>query len=154
SSVVWPYSAVAQEAGSEEAAESAGQLQEIVVTAQRRSESAQDVPISISAFSGDKLEAGGVTSALELGHVDPSVKTNFNQGVAFPCLRGIGNIAAGVVGNESSVAMYLDDFYYTRLFSSILELNSVDRVEVLKGPQGTLFGRNASGGAIQVFTRD
>ena len=110
------------------------QLQEIVVTAQRRNENVQRVPISISAFTGDTLKAGGVTTALELGQVDPSVKMNFSVGVAYPFVRGIGNTAAGVVGNESSIAIYVDDFYYTRLFSSILELNSIYRVEILKGP--------------------
>ncbi|WP_176595018.1 TonB-dependent receptor [Sphingobium sp. 15-1] len=133
---------------------SGDQLHEITVTAQRRAQSAQDVPISVAAFDGAQLQASGITSAIELGHVDPSVKTNFNQGIAFPFLRGIGNMAAGVIGNESSVAIYVDDFYYTRLYSSIVGLNDVEHVEVLKGPQGTLFGRNASGGAIQIFTKD
>ncbi|KRB80664.1 hypothetical protein ASE00_16640 [Sphingomonas sp. Root710] len=141
-------------AASESAGETSDRLQEIVVTAQRRAENVQNVPVAISAFGGDSLKATGVTSILQLKQVDPSLNTSFNQGVAFPSLRGIGNIAAGLVGNEASVAMYVDDVYYTRLYSSLLNLGDIDRVEVLKGPQGTLFGRNATGGAIQVFTRD
>lgn len=153
--VLTSASAFAQETNAAGTADNnMGQLQEIVVTAQRRSENVQNVPIAISAFSGASLKSGGVTSVLDLGHADPSLQANFNQGVAYPFLRGIGNIAAGVVGNESSVAVYVDDMYFTRLFSSIVGLNSIERVEVLKGPQGTLFGRNASGGAIQMFTKD
>lgn len=152
-----PTTSFAQQTNSavaESAIDAGDRLQEIVVTAQRRSENVQNVPVAISAFSGDALQANGVGSILELKHADPSLNTAFNQGVAFPSLRGIGNISAGLVGNEASVAMYVDDVYYTRLYSSLLNLGNIDRVEVLKGPQGTLFGRNATGGAIQVFTKD
>lgn len=153
-----PATAFAQQgaaaAGAQDASDTGDRLQEIVVTAQRRSENVQNVPVAISAFGGDALQATGVSSILQLKQVDPSLNTAFNQGVAFPSLRGIGNISAGVVGNEASVAMYVDDIYYTRLYSSFLNLGDIDRVEVLKGPQGTLFGRNATGGAIQIFTKD
>jgi iron complex outermembrane receptor protein len=130
------------------------QLTDIVVTAQRRTENVQDAPVSVNAFSADTLRATGVTSALQLSQIDPSLNISFNADTAYPFIRGIGNIAAGVIGNEASVGTYIDNVYYARLFSALLDLGDVQHVEVLKGPQGTLFGRNTSGGAIQIFTKD
>jgi len=132
----------------------AGQLQEIVVTAQRREQKLQNVPVAVSAFGGEKLRASGVDNLKDLAHVDPSLNVAQVVGVYLPFLRGIGNPAAGNLGNESSVPVYIDDMYYTRLSTAYLAINSIERVEVLKGPQGTLFGRNSSGGAIQMFTKD
>ena len=130
------------------------QLQEIVVTAQRREQNLQDTPISISAFNAQALQANGVTSVKELGQIVSSLNLSGNEGVVYPVLRGIGNLNGGNAGNESSVAVYLDDVYYSRLSPAYLALGSIDRVEVLNGPQGTLFGRNSSGGALQLFTKD
>ncbi|KQX23245.1 hypothetical protein ASD39_05200 [Sphingomonas sp. Root50] len=130
------------------------QLQDIVVTAQRREQKLQDVPVSVSAFGGAALQASGVSTIKELSFVDPSLNIPQVVGVYLPFLRGIGNAAGGNLGNESSVPVYIDDLYYTRLSTAYLAINSIDRVEVLKGPQGTLFGRNSSGGAIQMFTKD
>ncbi len=129
-------------------------LEEIVVTAQRRSQRLQNVPIAVSAFSARSLRASGVTTVKDLAQVVPSLQVSNTAGVYLPFIRGVGNGAAGTVGNESSVATYIDDVYYTRLSSAYLTLGSIDRVEVLNGPQGTLFGRNSSGGAIQMFTKD
>ena len=131
-----------------------GQLQDIVVTAQRREQKLQDVPVAVTAFSGSTLQASGVSTIKELAFVDPSLNVPQVVGVYLPFLRGIGNPAGGNLGNESSVPVYIDDLYYARLSTAYLAINSIDRVEVLKGPQGTLFGRNASGGAIQMFTKD
>jgi iron complex outermembrane receptor protein len=130
------------------------QLVEIVVTAQRREQNLQDTPAAVSAFGGQELQGRGVSSVQELGQVDSSLNIPAAAGVYLPFLRGIGNDAAGSVGNESSVPVYIDDVYYTRLSTAYLALGDIDRVEVLKGPQGTLFGRNSSGGAIQMFTKD
>ena len=130
------------------------QLSDIVVTAQRREQRLQDVPVSVSAFDEKTLSASGVASVKDLAYVEPSLNIQHSAGVYLPFLRGIGNAAAGTVGNESSVPVYIDDVYYTRLSSAYLAINSVSRVEVLKGPQGTLFGRNSSGGAIQIITKD
>ena len=130
------------------------QLQEIVVTAQRREQNLQDTPVAVSAFNGAQLQASGVSTVKDLTQVDASLSVDYAAGVYLPFLRGIGNNAAGNVGNESSVAVYIDDVYYSRLSSAYLALGDIDRVEVLNGPQGTLFGRNSSGGAIQMFTRD
>ncbi|WP_164975545.1 TonB-dependent receptor [Sphingobium fluviale] len=152
-----PLYAIAQDAPAPAAATEeveATQLQDIVVTAQRREQRLQDVPVAVTAFSGATLQASGIENVKDLAHVDPSL--NFGQvvGVYLPFLRGIGNPAGGNLGNESSVPVYIDDMYYTRLSTAYLAINSIERVEVLKGPQGTLFGRNSSGGAIQMFTKD
>lgn len=156
-----PLPAFAQDAGgsapgSVETSTSASenQLQDIVVTAQRREQKLQDVPVAVTAFSGAALQASGISNVKDLAHVDPSLNIPQVVGVYLPFLRGIGNPAAGNLGNESSVPVYIDDMYYTRLSTAYLAINSIERVEVLKGPQGTLFGRNSSGGAIQMFTKD
>jgi len=125
----------------------------IVVTAQRREQNLQDTPVSVTAFSSDTLAESGVTNLQELASIAPALQVSSTAGVYLPFLRGVGNGNASV-GNESSVATYIDDLYYTRLATAYLELGSMDRVEVLNGPQGTLFGRNSSGGAIQMFTKD
>lgn len=143
-----PGSVEASTSGSE------NQLQDIVVTAQRREQKLQDVPVSVTAFGGAALQASGVATIKDLAVVDPSLNIPQVVGVYLPFLRGIGNAAGGNLGNESSVPVYIDDMYYTRLTTAYLAINSIDRVEVLKGPQGTLFGRNSSGGAIQMFTND
>lgn len=154
-----PMSARAQDSGAAAAdpasdAADNSQLQDIVVTAQRREQKLQDVPVSVTAFGGEVLEARGIDTVKDLAHVDPSLNVPQVVGVYLPFLRGVGNAAGGNLGNESSVPVYIDDLYYTRLSTAYLAIDSVERVEVLKGPQGTLFGRNASGGAIQMFTKD
>lgn len=132
---------------------SAAQLEEIIVTAQKRSENIMDVPISIAAFSADALDKSNVTSTDDLQTVVPGV--NFSRQVtAFtPYIRGIGS-NNGAVGQEASVAMYLDGIYQSLPAGNVMGFNNVERVEVLKGPQGTLFGRNATGGAISIVTKD
>lgn len=142
-------------ASAQDAATNGGdaQLQDIVVTAQRRSERLQDTPVAVSAFNAETLKSSGVANLADLSHVAPSLQVSSTAGVYLPFLRGVGN-NNGSLGNESSVATYIDDVYYTRLATAYLELGSIDRVEVLNGPQGTLFGRNSSGGAIQMFSKD
>ncbi|WP_176489165.1 TonB-dependent receptor [Rhizorhabdus dicambivorans] len=151
-----PASLYAQSANpaAADAADGADQLQEIVVTAQRREQNLQDTPVAVSAFNAQQLLSSGVANVRDLAHVDASLNIPSAAGVYLPFLRGIGNSAGGNVGNESSVAGYIDDVYYSRLSTAYLALGSMERVEVLKGPQGTLFGRNSSGGAIQMFTKD
>lgn len=131
-----------------------GQLEEIVVTAQKRGQNLQDVPVSVTAFSAATIDRVGLARASEIAKVDPSIKIGTSNSVVLPFIRGIGNFSATNIGNESSVPVYIDDVYYSRLQTAYLELNNVERIEVLKGPQGTLFGRNASGGAVQIYTRD
>lgn len=128
-------------------------LQEIVVTAQKRSQNLQEVPIAVSAVTSSSLAAANITTAADLGRIVPALNIFSTGGVVQPFLRGIGN-PASLTGNEGSVAVYLDDVYVARVPVSLLELNSISRIEVLKGPQGTLFGRNASGGLVHIITRD
>jgi len=129
------------------------EVQEIIVTAQRRKERLQDVPIVVSAFAGDQLEAAGVQSTLDLAAVTPGLEFGTQAAYGQPFLRGVGTVANGP-GVESPVALYVDGIYYGAMIGSVLTLNNIEQVEVLKGPQGTLFGRNATGGLIQITTKD
>ena len=135
------------------AAASGPALPEIVVTAQRKRENLQDVPITVTAVSAAKLSAGGVQNTQDLTAVVPGLTFPSSEGTALPHIRGVGGTAVAP-GVENSVALYVDGVYYGTAAGSILSLNNVSNIEVLKGPQGTLFGRNATGGLIQVITKD
>jgi iron complex outermembrane receptor protein len=130
----------------------AGQVEEVVVTAQKRSEKLQDVPIAITAVTANAIRASGVTSSVDLNKLVPSFTYTQVQGFSSPFVRGVGttNITAG---DEPSVATYIDGVYQGSTLTSALPYNNVDRIEVLKGPQGTLYGRNAAGGLINIITR-
>jgi len=128
-------------------------LAEIVVTAQKRSQNVQDTPLSITAVSGDTLVKAGIQQVGELNRIDPALQISAGAGVLTTFIRGVGNPVT-TAGNEASVPVYIDDVYFIRAAAPFFDLASVERVEVLKGPQGTLFGRNASGGVISVYTRD
>jgi iron complex outermembrane receptor protein len=141
-------------AQAQEASTSEGALEEVIVTAQKREENAQDVPIAITALSADDLAAAGTTSTVDLKSVVPSL--NITTGVAgfgMPRLRGIGASGQGP-GIENPVAVYIDDVYYGATFGNIQSLFDTAQVVVSKGPQGTLYGRNTTGGLIQIRTRD
>lgn len=131
-----------------------GVLEEIIVTAQKRAQSIQDVPISITAFSGDFLEENGIQLIDEVANITP----NFNiAGSTQPAggriqIRGMG--ATGNNAIESSVAVFIDGVYYPRVGSVIGLLNDIQSFEVLRGPQGTLFGRNTVAGALNITTRN
>jgi iron complex outermembrane receptor protein len=130
-----------------------GGLEEVVVVAQRRAENQQTIPVTVSALTADQLESANVTSALDVGKLVPSLSVTSNSASVLLFMRGVGsNVSA--IGSEASVAAYVDNVYYSRLVPSFLRFNSIDHIEVLQGPQGTLFGRNASGGLINVITRD
>ncbi|SNS57347.1 TonB-dependent receptor [Sphingopyxis indica] len=125
---------------------------EIVVTAQRQSERLQDVPIAVSAFSSEALEAQQIKTPSDLQLTLPNVtftKTNFT-GASFT-IRGIGDLCVGTTC-DSATAIHLngDPLFSTRLFET--EFFDLERVEVLRGPQGTLFGRNATSGVVNVIT--
>lgn len=130
-----------------------GQIGDIVVTAQRRSESAQKVPIAITAFTGEMATSMGITSTTSLSGRVPSLSvSNVGPGnIIF--MRGVGNDNVAV-NAESSTAIYIDGAYIYSANGNILPLFDLDRLEVLKGPQGTLFGRNATAGVVQVITKD
>ena len=123
-----------------------------MVTAQRRPERPEDVPISLTALSGEELERMQATDMAGLGKVVPSLVMTRTSVFTQPFLRGVGKRSN--LGVENSVATYVDGVYLASSISALLDLRGIDRVEVLNGPQGTLFGRNATGGVIQVITRD
>jgi iron complex outermembrane receptor protein len=129
------------------------QLEHMIVTAQKRSENLQEVPVSISAFAGEDLVSYGVRDTQQLQIITPGLVYNNTGSSAQPYLRGVGTRFA-FAGLEPSVATYVDDRYLARAQATIFELADVERIEVLKGPQGTLYGRNATGGAIRVVTMD
>ncbi|MBR2171117.1 TonB-dependent receptor [Sphingopyxis sp.] len=133
------------------AEDSAADSGDIVVTAQRRSERATDVPISITALGADTLEAAGVLSTGDLGKVTPGLSMDRAGPFSQPTIRGIGSSVTGP-GINTSVATYIDGYYQPSTVSSDFSLADVASVQVLKGPQGTLFGRNSTGGAILVTT--
>jgi iron complex outermembrane recepter protein len=128
-------------------------LQEIVVTAQQRRENLQSVPISVTAISGLNLDSSGITTTTQLAQAVAglSMRVTYNQ--LEPTIRGVGTSAAGP-GIENPVALYVDDVYYASQIATAFSMIDVEQVAVLKGPQGTLFGRNATGGVIQLTTRD
>jgi iron complex outermembrane receptor protein len=128
-------------------------LQEIVVTAQRRRENLQDVPITVTAVTADSLAAVGITNTADLVNVVPGMLVQTSAGYSLPHLRGVGVTAIGA-GIENSVALYVDGVYRGVSSSDAVSLNNIAQIEVEKGPQGTLFGRNATGGLIQVTTLD
>lgn len=134
-------------------AEDTGGVQDIIVTATRRGENLQDVPISVSAFSASDLAATGTSNAQDLAAVTPGL-TMANQSAGItPFIRGVGAVD-NTVGQEAAVATYVDGVYISSVYGSLFTFNNIERVEVLKGPQGTLFGRNATGGLIHVITKD
>lgn len=128
-------------------------VEEVVVTAQRRSERLQDVPLSISALTSDALENKGVSDAQALTSVVPGLQFGSQGPAGTPFIRGVGAVL-GNPSDEPSVATYVDGVYIAAPFANYTAFNNIERIEVLKGPQGTLFGRNATGGVIQVITPD
>jgi iron complex outermembrane receptor protein len=145
----------AQNSGSESASSDTGtaQLGEIIVTAQKRSENLENVPITVDAISGDTLSRSNINMQQALSQVTPNVVVNQFATYVSPFIRGIGSKIENV-GLDPSSSVYLDDEYMARASSGLFEFSDVDRIEVLKGPQGTLYGRNAVGGAIRIITTD
>lgn len=127
----------------------------IVVTARRREERLVDVPLSITAISGDDLVASGVQDITEIGQEVPNLTLEVSRGTnttltAF--IRGVGQ-QDPVAGFEAGVGLYVDDVYLNRPQAAVLDIYDVERIEVLRGPQGTLYGRNTIGGAIKYVSR-
>lgn len=128
-------------------------LEEVVVTAQRRQENLQEVPISVVAIPADALDAGGIRGTVNLPELVPSVQLGRSGPAGLFFVRGVGNIS-GASGEEGANAFYVDGVYIYEKQATVLKFNNIERVEVLKGPQGTLFGRNSSGGLVHVITRE
>jgi iron complex outermembrane recepter protein len=127
----------------------------VVVTAQRREQSLIDVPLSVSAFDAQLLSDLGVTDLTEVSKVTPNVTLEVSRGTnttltAF--IRGVGQ-QDPVAGFEAGVGVYIDDVYLNRPQAAVLDVFDVERIEVLRGPQGTLYGRNTIGGAVKYVTQ-
>lgn len=129
----------------------AATLEEMVVTAQKREESLQDVPVTITAFGQSQLQEAGFDSISDLTQMSPSLQFGNFGPVTFVTMRGIGNENT-TAGGDPGVAMHLDGVYMGRPVASLFSAFDTERVEILRGPQGTLYGRNATGGSINLIT--
>lgn len=131
-------------------------LQEIIVTAQKREQSLQDVPIAITALGGEALQANRVVSVADLSGLAPGLTTAPTAGgTKIPQFSMRGTTGNGSVpGSDRQVGIYIDGVYIAASRGAIFDLPDIERIEVLRGPQGTLFGRNATAGAISITTRD
>ncbi len=137
------------------AQEGASNEEEIVVTARRREESLQDVPVAVSAYSGDQLDAAGAQDLTAISQTTPNVtleNSRATNSTLTAFIRGVGQ-QDPVAGFEQGVGIYLDDVYLNRPQGAVLDVYDVERIEVLRGPQGTLYGRNTIGGAVKYVTR-
>jgi iron complex outermembrane recepter protein len=134
--------------------DSGQQLEEVIVTAQKRAENIQDVPLSIVSVSGEALQAAGITSPLDLGKVVPALRiytgSIYTSGITIR-IRGFGS-GQGNTATDADVASYLDGAFVPRPGAILSSFLDISNVEVLSGPQGTLFGRNAAMGALSINT--
>ncbi len=132
-----------------------GMLEEIVVTAQKKAESLQDAPISLAAFNADQLQTSGISGLADLSGNVPSLAIEpfptSNATLRF-YIRGIGVIDAQIT-QDPAIGVYIDGVYIARSSGNALDIADLERIEVLRGPQGTLYGRNTTGGAINLITR-
>ena len=148
----------AQQAAAAATASDSGQLEEIVVTAEKRSENLQEAPIAITAFTAQALQDKNITDVSGLARLTPNVNLDTaspfggSNEVLSASIRGIGQDDFGI-NLDPGVGVYVDGIYYARTTGANVDLLDVNQVEILKGPQGTLFGRNTIGGAINITTR-
>lgn len=132
------------------------QLEEVVITAQKKAESLQDAPLSVAAFGSEALEAQGINNLGDLAIQSPSL-----QSVDFPTatsniaifIRGFGNTDSQTLTIDNPVGIYIDGVYVARTTGATLDVLDLERVEILRGPQGTLFGRNSSAGAVSFISK-
>lgn len=132
--------------------DSATQVEEIVVTAQRRAQRLIDVPASVSYLGAEQLNNAALGSVMQLSQATPGLTMYKTGAYTQPTMRGIGTSVVGP-GADANVSLYVDGFYLPSQLGNNFDLNNIASVEVLKGPQGTLFGRNATGGAILIHTK-
>ena len=136
-----------------------GVLEEVTVTARKRAESLQDVPIAVTAFTGDTLQDKGLINIAQVAdwtpglEMDPTAAISGSSATLTTFIRGIG-MSDFLLTIDPGVGLYVDDVYVSRSVGGLIDLLDVERVEVLKGPQGTLFGRNTIGGAVSLHSRD
>src|SRR6185295_16666488 len=133
----------------------AQQLEEIIVTAERRELNLQDTPISVMSFDGNSLELKGIDDMFELATIAPNldIKGSRGTGNTSPIFQIRGISGGGGATGERSVGFYVDNVFMPRTTGPVMRILDVERVEVLRGPQGTLFGRNSTGGAIRVLSK-
>ena len=134
---------------------SAQALEEVLVTAQKRTVNLQDTPVAVSAFSGDQIQAFNMQSSQDIAAKTPNLYMAPSGG-GLPLsqqvyIRGQGQNAINIT-NDPSIGTYIDDIYVSKDSGSLIELVDIERIEVLRGPQGTLYGRNTTGGAIKIFS--
>lgn len=153
-----PVYAQEDEASEESKSGISAMMETIQVTARKREESLQEAPLSVTAFSGDGLEARGIENIADIGGVTPNLTYQNSPGaggsssVATVYIRGVGQRDfLGTIDN--GVGFYVDGVYIARTVGATVDLLDVDRVEVLRGPQGTLFGRNSVGGAVALYSK-
>ena len=153
------WSTIASAASAQEApAAAAGDslsVEQVVVTARRREESLKDVPVAVSAFSAEKLERSGGTDITVLSQTTPNITVQTARGsnsTLISYIRGVGQ-QDPLWGFEPGVGLYVDDVYIYRPQGAVLDIFDIERIEVLRGPQGTLYGRNTIGGAIKYVTK-
>jgi iron complex outermembrane receptor protein len=149
--------ATAQETTGETEEASATRVPEIVVTAQFREQALQDVPIAISAVNAEELEQRSVTSVLDVANSVPNVEmssggSGYGAQTNQAFIRGLGQIDF-LTAFEPRVGFYVDDVYYATTYGSVFDVLDLERVEILRGPQGTLFGRNSVGGALRLISK-
>lgn len=128
-------------------------LEEVIVTAERRSESLQDTPMSVTAFTGDMVTEAGIKGMEDIAVRTPNFKmTAFNVSEPQLFMRGIGS-SNDSGGSDPSVAVFIDEVYLGRPSGASTDIYDLERIEVLRGPQGTLYGRNVAGGAVNIFSK-
>ncbi|GEM_PF-2248019 len=145
-----PTMALAQNAA-DESQEQASGLGDIIVTANRTASNAQDTPTALNVYSGDALRDAGIASVRDLASIDASVNISPSAGAAYVAVRGIASTDVTEIG-DPSVPVARDGFYTNRSFSLNSSMYDLARIEVLKGPQGTLNGRNSTGGLVSIIT--
>ena len=127
-------------------------LEEVVVTAERRAENLQNVPVTVTAVSNEQLTSSNITNVQQLANLVPALSVVDPTGYTMAFIRGIGSSTLGG-GTFSSVATYVDGVYIARTTNAMFELDSVESIQVLAGPQGSLYGRNATAGAIVITSK-
>src|SRR5690606_19087786 len=153
---VWTATASAQDVAEGEPSAGEGGIADIVVTATRQATNMQDTPIAITAITAEGLKERGLDSVADLTAVVPNAEFRRTHGAFGPgvsaSIRGIGAGDTNI-GNDPVVAYYIDDIYYPTLLGSNFDLLDINHVEVLRGPQGTLFGRNTLAGAVNIVSK-
>jgi iron complex outermembrane receptor protein len=149
SALAMPGAALAQSTTSKSPDQ--GGLGDIIVTANRTASNAQDTPTALNVYSGDALRDAGIASVRDLASIDPSVNISPSAGAAYVAVRGIASTDVTEIG-DPSVPVSRDGFYTNRSFSLNSSMYDLSRIEVLKGPQGTLNGRNSTGGLVSIIT--